>query len=88
MVFGAHGIVTDFGGVIDVATQVGVGTTFTIWLPATGETPRLLDKPADELPRGNGETVMIVDDERPNDNCGRHHLFTATDAALQLKHSK
>jgi signal transduction histidine kinase len=30
----AHGIVTDFGGVIDVATQVGVGTTFTIWLPA------------------------------------------------------
>jgi predicted ATPase/signal transduction histidine kinase len=60
----AHGIVTDFGGVIDVATQVGVGTTFTIWLPATGETPRLLDKPAGELPRGNGETVMIVDDER------------------------
>jgi CheY-like chemotaxis protein len=60
----AHGIVTDFGGVIDVATQVGVGTTFTIWLPATGETPRLLAEPADELPRGNGETVMIVDDER------------------------
>jgi signal transduction histidine kinase/CheY-like chemotaxis protein len=59
----AHGIVTDFGGVIDVATQVGVGTTFTIWLPATGETPRLLATPADELPRGNGETVMIVDDE-------------------------
>jgi CheY-like chemotaxis protein len=60
----AHGIVTDFGGVIDVATQVDVGTTFTIWLPATGEAPRLLDKPADDLPRGNGETVMIVDDER------------------------
>jgi CheY-like chemotaxis protein len=59
----AHGIVTDFGGVIDVATQVGVGTTFTIWLPATGETPKLLAEPVDELPRGNGETVMIVDDE-------------------------
>src|SRR5439155_6436745 len=26
-----HGIVADFGGAIDVATQVGVGTTFTIW---------------------------------------------------------
>jgi signal transduction histidine kinase/ActR/RegA family two-component response regulator len=59
-----HGIVADFGGVIDVATQVGVGTTFTIWLPASDEMPRLLAEPAGELPRGNGETVMIVDDER------------------------
>jgi CheY-like chemotaxis protein len=59
-----HGIVADFGGVIDVATQVGVGTTFTIWLPAAGQLPRLLAEPAGELPRGNGETVMIVDDER------------------------
>jgi NO-binding membrane sensor protein with MHYT domain/nitrogen-specific signal transduction histidine kinase/AmiR/NasT family two-component response regulator len=59
-----HGIVADFGGIIDVATQVGVGTTFTIWLPDAGEMPRLLAEPAGELPRGNGETVMIVDDER------------------------
>jgi len=59
-----HGIVADFGGVIDVATQVGVGTTFTIWLPATDEMPRLAGKPTGELPRGNGEAVMIVDDER------------------------
>jgi predicted ATPase/signal transduction histidine kinase/ActR/RegA family two-component response regulator len=58
-----HGIVADFGGVIDVATQVGAGTTFTIWLPAAGPMPRLLAEPAGELPRGNGETVMIVDDE-------------------------
>ncbi len=59
-----HGIVADFGGVIDVATQLGVGTTFTIWLPASGPMPRLLAEPAGELPRGNGETIMIVDDER------------------------
>jgi signal transduction histidine kinase/ActR/RegA family two-component response regulator len=59
-----HGIVADFGGAIDVATQGGAGTTFTVWLPASGETPRLLAEPAGELPRGNGETVMIVDDQR------------------------
>jgi CheY-like chemotaxis protein len=59
-----HGIVADFGGVIDVATQVGVGTTFMIWLPATGQMPRLVSEPRGALPRGNGETVMIVDDER------------------------
>jgi CheY-like chemotaxis protein len=59
-----HGIVADFGGVIDVATQLGMGTTFTIWLPATDPMQRLLAGPAGELPRGHGETVMIVDDER------------------------
>jgi signal transduction histidine kinase/ActR/RegA family two-component response regulator len=59
-----HGIVADFGGAIEVATQLGIGTTFTIWLPAAGPMPRLLAEPAGELPRGNGETVMIVDDER------------------------
>jgi predicted ATPase/signal transduction histidine kinase/ActR/RegA family two-component response regulator len=59
-----HGIVAELGGVIDVATQIGVGTTFTIWLPVTSLTPRLPAQPAGELPRGNGETVMIVDDER------------------------
>jgi signal transduction histidine kinase/ActR/RegA family two-component response regulator len=59
-----HGIIAEFGGVIDVATQIGVGTTFTIWLPASSQTPRPLAKPAGELPRGHGETVMIVDDER------------------------
>src|SRR6202166_984414 len=59
-----HGIVADFGGVIDVATQLGVGSSFTIWLQAAGPVPRLLAEPAGELPRGNGETIMIVDDER------------------------
>jgi predicted ATPase/signal transduction histidine kinase/GAF domain-containing protein/CheY-like chemotaxis protein len=58
-----QGIVADLGGAIDVATQVGVGTTFTIWLPAANEAPSLAN-PACELPRGHGEIVMIVDDER------------------------
>jgi predicted ATPase/signal transduction histidine kinase/ActR/RegA family two-component response regulator len=59
-----HGILADFGGVIDVGTQVGLGTSFTIWLPAAAQMPRLAGQTANELPRGNGETVMIVDDER------------------------
>src|SRR6266849_6235806 len=59
-----HGIVADFGGAIDVKTQAGAGTSFTVWLPASGETPRLLAEPVGELPQGNGETVMIIDDQR------------------------
>jgi signal transduction histidine kinase len=60
-----HGIVADFDGAIDVQTQIGAGTTFTIWLPGSGETPRLLAESPADLPRGHGETVMIVDDECP-----------------------
>jgi PAS domain S-box-containing protein len=59
-----HGIVSDLGGAIDVTSKPGEGTTFEIWLPATGEIaiPTLQVAPA--LPHGHGETVMIVDDER------------------------
>jgi signal transduction histidine kinase/DNA-binding response OmpR family regulator len=59
-----HGIVAEFGGALEVLTQIGVGTTFTIWLPTTSQKPRFLAGPAGELPRGKGETVMIVDDDR------------------------
>jgi CheY-like chemotaxis protein len=60
-----HGIVADLGGAIDVETQLGAGTVFTIWLPASGETTRLLARSPADLPRGQGQTVMIVDDQRP-----------------------
>jgi PAS domain S-box-containing protein len=59
-----HGIVSDLAGGIDVTSREGAGTTFEIWLPVAGET-RVPAIEADRaLPRGNGETVMIVDDER------------------------
>jgi PAS domain S-box-containing protein len=60
-----HGIVADLGGAIDVRTTVGGGTTFAIWLPIAGEAPVPSAETAAELPRGGGQTVMIVDDERP-----------------------
>jgi PAS domain S-box-containing protein len=60
-----HGIVTDLGGAIDVTSKTGEGTTFEIWLPVTGETAMPSLEAASPLPRGRGETVMIVDDERP-----------------------
>jgi PAS domain S-box-containing protein len=59
-----HGIVADLGGAIDVTTQSGAGTTFEIWLPVAGETGKPTVAAARQLPRGRGETVMIVDDER------------------------
>jgi nitrogen-specific signal transduction histidine kinase len=58
-----NGIVADLDGAIDVATQLGVGTTFTIWLPAASEMPMQAAESAGAVPRGHGETVMVVDDE-------------------------
>jgi PAS domain S-box-containing protein len=60
-----HGIVADLGGAIDVRTTIGHGTTFTIWLPIAGEATAPLPEVATNLPRGHGQTVMIVDDEKP-----------------------
>jgi PAS domain S-box-containing protein len=60
-----HGIVTDLGGAIHVTTKAGEGTTFEIWLPVAGETSIPIIEAAQTLPRGAGETVMIIDDERP-----------------------
>ena len=60
-----HGIVTNVGGAIDVATELGKGTKFTVYLPHSGEAP---GRTADEkrpLPRGAGQRVLVVDDEEP-----------------------
>jgi len=59
-----HGIVNDLGGVIEVASTVGRGTRFEVWLPISGETAAVSAEPVRTLPRGHGEIVMIVDDEQ------------------------
>jgi DNA-binding NtrC family response regulator len=46
-----------------VSSEVGRGTTFRVWLPASSETAQPATGQPVELPHGHGETVMIVDDE-------------------------
>jgi len=60
-----HGIVSDLGGAIDLTSAVGSGTRFDIWLPVAGEAATPSVEPPENLPHGKGETLMIVDDERP-----------------------
>jgi len=60
-----HGIVTDLGGAIDVKSTLDEGTKFEIWLPVSGEIAVPAFEPEQALPRGNGQSIMIVDDERP-----------------------
>jgi PAS domain S-box-containing protein len=60
-----HGIVAGLGGAIDVASCDPCGTRFSVWLPSAGgvELGHRSGRTAAALPGGNGETVMVVDDE-------------------------
>ena len=60
-----HGIVHDLGGAIDVGSSVGVGTQMSVWLPITAESVAVLTQDDGDWPRGDGQVVMIIDDEGP-----------------------
>jgi CheY-like chemotaxis protein len=58
----AYGIIQNHGGVIDVDSKEGKGTTFNIYLPASAKKiPKEEDRPTTVL-RGT-ESVLLVDDE-------------------------
>ena len=58
------GIVKTHGGFIKVNSTVGQGTTLEVFLPATPEAAEaVVHAKTPNLPRGNGETLLVVDDE-------------------------
>ncbi len=58
-----YGIVTQAGGYVQLSSEPGLGTTFTILLPATGQAVRMEPAAEQKPAKGAGETVMIVEDE-------------------------
>jgi len=58
----AYGIVKNHGGIITVYSKKGKGTTFNIYLSATGKTVHVKDELAEEILMGT-ETLLFVDDE-------------------------
>jgi CheY-like chemotaxis protein len=59
-----RGIITSHGGFINVSSNVERGTEFKVFLPAVQATATLLAENL-KLPKGNGELVLVVDDEAP-----------------------
>jgi PAS domain S-box-containing protein len=57
-------IVKNHGGLVDVESQAGSGSTFHIWLPATlAESEQSPAVGFSDAPKGEGELVLVVDDE-------------------------
>ena len=59
----AYGIIKGHNGLIDVLSERGQGTMFSIYLPVSDKKVESQEKPAGETMRGK-ETVLIVDDEK------------------------
>jgi PAS domain S-box-containing protein len=58
-----YAIVTDAGGAIDVQSALERGSTFSIYLAQTEAALVAAGEAAPALPRGNGERVLLVEDE-------------------------
>ena len=58
-----HTIVKKHNGFIDVETEVGKGSEFVVYLPAKDNSDASENKSERGLPRGSGQTILIVDDE-------------------------
>jgi two-component system cell cycle sensor histidine kinase/response regulator CckA len=63
-----YAVVTQAGGHVDVESQVGVGTSFRLYLPISPIVQHVPKRTTDSMPRGNGmpkghERILLVEDD-------------------------
>jgi PAS domain S-box-containing protein len=82
-----YGIVKQSEGILEVHSQVGLGTTFKVYLPLVEEkvTPRKSSVPFSAAPEGH-ETVLLVEDEDSVRALARIVLLSRGYVVLEAKH--
>jgi PAS domain S-box-containing protein len=60
----AYGIIKNHGGVINVYSERGQGTTFNLYLPVSDKEVALEKSVAREILKGS-ETILLIDDQEP-----------------------
>ena len=58
-----YGFAKQTRGHLRIYSEVGHGTTVKLYLPRALQDAVVLEKPAKELPRGQGETILVVEDD-------------------------
>ncbi|MBD2337001.1 PAS domain S-box protein [Calothrix sp. FACHB-156] len=59
----AIGIIKNHDGFVNVNSEVKQGTEFKVYLPALSDRTQSLHTPEITAPKGNGELILLVDDE-------------------------
>ncbi len=83
----AYGIIKGHGGYIDVESQKGQGTTFSIFLPASEKEVERVVKGVERVTKGTG-SVLLVDDEETILEVGRDLLEALSYHVLIAKDGK
>ncbi len=97
----AYGIINNHGGIINICSEKGRGTTFTIYLPAVEAVVNLRPPAADYAPEGEQrpeagekeiqqgrETILFVDDEDMIIDVGQDMLRAAGYEVLLARNGK
>ena len=58
-----YGIMRQHAGHLDVRSEIGVGTTFSLYFPAyTQESSEIVQRNTSDLPLGDGQMILLVED--------------------------
>jgi PAS domain S-box-containing protein len=97
-----YGIVSGLGGIVDISSEPGAGTTVSVLLPAAGQaggqtggqTAAEQDAPAPSV-RGHGEMILLVEDEESLHTLASRFLtrngyqvYAAADGADAVRHAQ
>lgn len=63
----AHAIIKSHRGFITVYSELGKGSTFKVYIPTDPSlrATEVTAHPVESMPRGQGETILVIDDEAP-----------------------